>query len=413
MDFEIIPNYVEALQTKARYIILMGGRGAGRSYFASQFIVGALKEMSFFRCALMRFIATDIRNSIFQEVMDRIEEKQLDCVISDGQLLIKRGYNFIRGIGFRKSTSDQKSKLKSLASFNFIVIEEADEVSEEDFIQLDDSLRTINADIKIMLLLNPPDKNHWIIKRWFNLLNNGVEGFYQPELKDSEKHNTLYIHTTWKNNAKNLNQSTKDNFKRYETTRPEHYHNMIQGLVSEGARGRIFKNWKPISVKEYEELPYTKYYGMDFGFSNDPTALAEIKEHNDKIYVRELIYETGMINKRIAERLSQLGLSRSAPIYADNAEPKSIEEIRQEDWNILPSNKGQDSIRAGIDLLLGKEIYYTEDSLNIASEIQDFKWAVDKNKEPLNEPQDGNDHLMDAIRYGVFTNNKQDWVGIM
>jgi phage terminase large subunit len=411
MEFEIIKNYREAITTDARYIILMGGRGAGRSYFASQLITGLLKDAPFLRCALMRFVLTDIRNSIFQEVIDRIDEQELPCIVNDGSLIVKLGQNFIKGMGFRKSSGDQKSKLKSLASFNYIVIEEADEVAEEDFLQLDDSLRTLKADIKIILLLNCPDKNHWIIRRWFNLLPSGVEGYYMPQLKDSEKHNTLYIHTTWKNNAKNLNQSTKDNWLRYQTTRPDHYHNMICGLVSEGARGRIYKNWKPITAAEYEALPYETFYGLDFGFTNDPTALVELKQHNETVWAKELIYESGLTNQRIAQRIAQLGVSRSAYIYADSAEPKSIEELRQEDWNVVPSKKGQDSVRSGISMVSDQQVFYTEDSKNIAIESQEYKWALDRNKEPLNEPIDDFNHICDAIRYGIVGHNTQAFVG--
>jgi phage terminase large subunit len=415
MRFKVLKKYAPILNSDKRYIFIMGGRGAGRSYFASQMVAGALETFGFFRCAIMRFILGDIRNSIYQEVVDRIEEqgKEKEFEFKNLEITNKETGNFIKGIGFRKSSSDQKSKLKSLASFNYVIIEESDEVAEEDFMQLDDSLRTLKGDIRIIFLLNLPPKGHWILKRWFNLIPSEIKGYYNAVLKDSEKYNTLHVHTTYLGNAHNLNQSTKDNYERYKITRPDYYYNVIRGLVSEGVRGRIFSNWKVITDKEFEELPYEEFYGMDFGFTNDPTALVAIKMHNDRVYARELLYETGLINKRIAGKFSDLKMNRVAPNYADSAEPKSISELRLLDWNVMPASKGADSVKAGIDFLLGKEVYYTESSKNISTEVQNYCWALDRNKEPTNKAKEGNDHIMDAIRYGVWTHSKRSHLGVV
>jgi len=399
--------YAPVLSHSKRYYLIAGGRAGGRSYFASQYATARLIEKSYFRCAIMRYVLGDIRNSIFQEIRDRIEEQKVEghIDIKEHTLTINYLKNTINGVGFRKSSGDQKAKLKSLANYNCVIIEEADETSEEDFQQLDDSLRTIKTDIIVMLLFNMPDKKHWIMKRWFNLVDSGVEGFYKPVLKDSEKHNTEYIFTTYADNEINLNNTTITNFERYKETKPDHYYNMIKGLVSEGKRGRVFKNWEVINDSEYELLEYPVFYGLDFGFTNDPTALVEIKIHNENIYLRELIYETGLLNKSIADRMETLGVSKSSCIYADNAEPKSIEELRRLGFNILPAEKGQDSIRKGIDLIHSHKVFYTESSVNISLENQDYTWSLDRNKEPTNVPVDRMNHLLDATRYGVYTNH--------
>lgn len=408
--------YSEIFTKKPRYFILMGGRAGGRSTTASQFAVAKIRDTAnYFRCAIMRFVLGDIRNSIFQDILDRIEEQNLaeEVKIRENVLTFEFGQNKINGIGFRKSSGDQKSKLKSLANYNCVIIEEAEEVSEEDFMQLDDSLRTIKSDITIILLLNPPPKNHWIIRRWFNLIDSGVPGFYQAELREDCKHNTIYIHTTFRENRRNLNDTTIANFMRYKETRPDHYWNMIEGLVSEGVRGRIFKNWQPTTAEVFDSLPFPSIYAIDFGFTNDPTALIEIKKHNEKVWVRGLLYETGLTNQLISKRLGQLGVLKSAIIYADSQEPKSIVEINQEGWNLQPADKGPDSIRAGIDMLLSKEIFYVEGDENLDREIQEYKWALDRNKEPTNDPVDDFNHYMDAIRYGVWTDSKQGFVGFV
>lgn len=406
--------YAPLFKGNHRYIICMGGRASGRSFAASQKALIDLISSDYSRTAIMRFVLSDVRNSIFQEIKDRIEEHELEehVRIKENTLSFEFNKNKINGIGFRKSSSDQKSKLKSLANYNCVIVEEADEVAEEDFQQLDDSLRTLKSDIKVVLLLNPPSKNHWVIKRWFNLVPSGVDGFYRAELKSSAK-DTCYIHGTYLENVQNLNESTIQNFERYKTTNPDHYYNMIRGLVSEGARGRVFKDWKVISDEEYEKLPYPVSYGLDFGFTNSQTALVEIKEHNEKVWARELLYETGLTNPMICKRLEELGVSKNAEIIADSAEPKSIEEIGLKGWNIKPATKGKDSIKAGIDLLLSKQVYYTESSTNLAKEIQEYKWALDRNKEPTNKPVDEWNHILDGTRYNVFTRNQGGFVGFV
>jgi len=398
----------------------MGGRGAGRSYSASQYATAKIESPEYFRCAIMRLIAGDIRNSIFQDIYDRIVEAENEDIINikENALIFTCGENKINGIGFRKSSGDQKSKLKSLASYTCVLIEEADEVSEEDFIQLDDSLRKSNSDITVILLLNPPSKQHWIIKRWFNLIPSEYAGFYKPVLKNKYEHNTDFIHTTYLDNISNLNPSTIDNWEAYRENKPDHYWNMIKGLVSEGSRGRIFKDWKIISNADYEALPYPEYYGLDFGFTNDPTALVGIKEHNNCVYFRELLYERGLVNRdptgkkpSISQRLDEQGVTKDDIIYCDGAEPKSIAELAMDGWNVIEAIKGAGSVKVGIDLLLSKDIYYTEDSENLAVEQQEYKWALNREKEPTNKPVDKFNHLMDAGRYGVYTSSKESFIG--
>lgn len=418
MNLTVNKQYRPLFFEKPRYFICMGGRASGRSYAASQFALLKLLSEKYFRAAIMRFVLGDIRNSIYQEIRDRIDENRLDnhIGIRENTLDFTFKQNKINGIGFRKSSGDQKAKLKSLASYNCIIIEEADEVSAEDFQQLDDSLRTIKSDITIILLLNAPDRNHWIIKRWFNLLPSGIEGYYRPELKSSET-DAIHIGGTYHDNIKNLNQKTIENYERYRITNPDHYYNMILGLVSEGARGRIYKDWKIISDAEFEELPYDSYYGLDFGFSNDPAALIEMKEHNEDIWCRELLYEVGLTNvgkkgNSLSERFEALGLKRGEDvIYADGAEPKSIQELVDDGWCVVAAPKGADSINAGVDLLISKNVHYTESSKNIDFENHEYKWALDKNKEPTNKPIDKYNHAKDAIRYGKTGHDNQGFVG--
>jgi len=396
----------------SRFFILMGGRGAGRSHTASQFALSKLTSDEYFRCAIMRHVKRDIRNSIFKALQDRVEEQNAEDAIhvKENTMEMHHGDNSIVAHGFRKSSGSHTAKLKSLDNYNVAIIEEAEEISEDDFDQLDDTMRTTKGDIKIILLLNPPSKSHWIIQRWFNLIETKHEGFYRPKLKESRQEDTTFIHSTYRDNIANIEESSRRKYERYKQQRPKHYLNMIKGLVSEGARGRIFTDWTPMTKEAFEELPYPVFYGLDFGFSNDPTALLAIKTHNNKVYFHELLYKTGLVNRdpsggraNISEHLSRLGVQKDEPIYADSAEPKSIEELAMDGWNIQPAEKGRDSVRAGIDMLLSKQVHFTEESENLRKEYENYKWKLDRDKEPTNDPIDEHNHLMDAGRYGVYT----------
>ena len=399
--------------------MLFGARSAGRSTAGSQLIkTGLFDTTKYFRCAMMRFIYGDIKNSIFQDTLDRIEEDGSDQLEDYTQHGSPIGFSYkknkVVGIGFRKSSSDQKSKLKSLSNYNVVVIEEADEIAEDDFMQLDDSLRTKKSDIIVVLMLNPPEKDHWIVKRFFNLIDvPDLPGFYEA-VKKPELTDTVVISTTYKENIQNVNESSIINFERYKETRPDYYYNMIRGYVSEGARGRIFKNWSTISDAEFDALPYPVTYGLDFGFSNDPAALVATRMHNNKVWFKELLYETGLTNvgnHSLSKRFEDLGLTGQDLIYGDSAEMKSIEELCQDGWYVEPAMKGPGSVNAGIDLLQGLEVFYTESSSNIDTERQNYKWRLDRNKLPTGNPEDKWNHLMDCCRYVVISGRSQSFAG--
>ena len=142
-------------------------------------------------------------------------------------------------------------------------------------------------------------------------------------------------------------------------------------------------------------------YGMDFGFTNDPTTLVEIWKQGDDLFLKELLFKTGLTNIDIDNHLKLLGVGRKE-IFADSAEPKSIEELYRMGWNIKPATKGQGSVNIGIDMMKRYKIYITKDSLNMIKEFKNYKWAEDKNGVVLNTPVDMFNHTIDAVRYGLY-----------
>jgi phage terminase large subunit len=393
--------YKPLFETNARYIILMGGRGAGRSTVASQYANAKLVAPEYYRCAIMRYVLGDIRNSIYREIIDRAEENGIleSLHVNDSTMTIDYGNNSINAVGFKKSSSDQKAKLKSLANYNCVIIEEADEILEEDFIQLDDSLRTLKSDIKIILLLNPPPKSHWIIQRWFDLENSEVKGFYVPKLKTEIK-DTLYIRTSYLDNITNIAPQSLHNYERYKLTKPSHYWNMIRGYVPEVVKGKIFSGWQEIDNIPFEAQLIRR--GLDFGYTNDPTALIDVYRYNGGYILDEQLYRKQMLNSQIGDYV----LSINEPdtlVIGDSAEPKSIDELKLYGVNILPAVKGAGSINTGIAFIQGQKISYTKRSVNLKKEYDNYAWFENKDGVTLNEPKPGYDHLMDALRYAMTT----------
>ena len=173
----------------------------------------------------------------------------------------------------------------------------------------------------------------------------------------------------------------------------------VYGLGELGEiEGRIYTGWQII-----DEIPHEarlERYGLDFGYTNDPTAIAGIYYYNGGWIFDEKVYKWGMSNKDIANSLKALP---DKLIIADSAEPKSIDEIRGYGINIMPAKKGKDSVRNGIQLVQDQPISITKQSVNGIKEYRNYLWLADKNGKVLNEPEKGHDHFLDAVRYAMET----------
>lgn len=402
--------YRPLFEQKPRYFILMGGRGGGRSTVASQYANAKLLAPEYFRCAIMRYILGDIRNSIYREITDRAEDNNIleQVTINDSLMKLEHESNSINAVGFRKSSSDQRSKLKSLASYNCVIIEEADEIPEEDFMQLDDSLRTVKGDITIVLLLNPPAKNHWIIQRWLKLVDSEQPGYYNYQLKEGIT-DTVLINTSYLDNIKNIAPQSVSQYESYKDSKPSHYWNMIRGLIPETVVGKIYNGWTQIDKIPPEAR--LKRRGLDYGYTNDPTAIVDVYVWNNAYIWDEVLFRKGMSNKDIADVIK---LQAEALLIPDSAEPKSNDELISYGTSLVPSQKGQGSVNQGIQLVQDKTIYVTKRSINIWREYENYSWKVDKDGTTLNIPVDMFNHTMDAGRYAMESlepvdDNDDEW----
>ena len=173
----------------------------------------------------------------------------------------------------------------------------------------------------------------------------------------------------------------------------------VYGLGQVGSlQGTVYDNWT--QVESMPDRPKWRLLGLDFGFTNDPTAAVEVSFFDGCIWVDEVLYETGLTSADISTRLGEL---KRVETIADSADPKTIEELRRRGHNIRACQKGADSIRAGIDLIQGYDLRVTKRSVNLVKELRGYTWDTDKAGTRLNKPIDRLNHALDALRYAVMT----------
>jgi phage terminase large subunit len=173
----------------------------------------------------------------------------------------------------------------------------------------------------------------------------------------------------------------------------------VYGLGQVGTlQGAIYEDFEVVEGIDVGRAKFVAL-GLDWGFSNDPTALVAIYRQGDCLLVQELLYATGLTNQDIADKLRTLGITRAWEIVADSAEPKSIEEIYRLGFNIKPAEKGPDSVRNGIDILKRFKLQVTKDSTNLIKELRSYTWATDKEGKNTGVPIDSFNHACDAMRY--------------
>ena len=171
----------------------------------------------------------------------------------------------------------------------------------------------------------------------------------------------------------------------------------VYGLGEVGnLQGVIYNNWQ---VVDYIDRSTAKFLaiGVDFGYSNDPTAIVAVFMQDGELWIEELVYETGLTNQDIANKLKDLGISRSWEIVAESAEPKSIEEIRRMGFNIY--GVGAKSIINSIDIVQRYRLNVTKASVNLQKELRGYQWKTDRTGKALNEPTGINNHAIDALHY--------------
>ena len=256
---------------------------------------------------------------------------------------------------------------------HLLFINEANELFWEDWQQL--LFRTSD---KIILDYNPSEEYHWIYD------------------KIIPREDAKFLKTTYKDNPF-LEQSLIDEIERLKYTDEQYW--QIYGLGEKGISKATIFNYVECNQVPFEAEVVS--FGMDFGFTNDPTALVKVSKLDNNLYIEELLYRTMMTTGDIHNFLK--GKVNREPIYADSSEPRIIEELRRMGWSIRASLKGRDSVNAGIDLLKSFKIHIHKDSTNAIQEFRNYKWLEDKTGKLTNKPEDKNNHIADAVRYATYS----------
>ena len=381
-------KYREILAKDSRYYIVSGGRGSGKSFSVNALLVLLTYEAGH-TILFTRYTLASAYISIIPEFIEKLEMFGFlgDFHITKDEIRNKRSGSKIIFRGIKTSSGDQTANLKSLTGITTWVVDEAEELTDEQkFDTIDLSVRQQGKQNRVILILNPTTKEHFIYSRFFE--DRGVN-----EGVNKTVENTTYIHTTYLDNKDNLSKSYLDQIEQMKLRRPEKYKQQILGAWLNKAEGVIFDNW---TIGEFKHMG-TSVWGQDYGFAADPSTLVEVNidSTNKRIYLKECFY----LQRLTTSQISELNLkhARGGLIIGDSAEPRLLSEIKAKGCNVRPSIKGQGSITYGISLLQDYDIVVTPGSTNLIKELNNYSWLEKKSNTPI----DNWNHLIDAVRYAV------------
>ena len=384
-------------------ILITGGRGSGKSFNASTFIERLTFEMTeaekiVHQILYTRYTMVSAGMSIIPEMMEKIE---LDGTIkyfktTKTDIVNKMTKSRIMFRGIKTSSGNQTAKLKSIQGITTFVCDEAEEwTNEEEFDKIMLSIRKKGIQNRIIIIMNPCDSNHFIYKKYIENTHKLVE-IDGVQVQVSTHPNVLHIHTTYQDNLNNLSPEFLKEVEDMKVSNPEKYAHVVIGRWADVAEGAVFKKWG--IVKEFPTWAKKVALASDWGYTNDPSTGIRCGIVDNRLYVDELFYETGMLTNAIAEKLKPWGLK----VYGDSADPRLIQEIKNRGVNIYPVDKFPGSIKAGIDKIHEMELFVTERSYHIIEELRKYVWDKDKDGHYINEPVDAWNHCIDPIRYYIL-----------
>lgn len=372
----IIPiEFKRLFDTDWREAAVYGGRYSLKSHTVARVLLIKARQ-SKIRVACFREFQNSIADSSYQLLVELIKEYNLgDFQITNNSII-----NTINGSDFIfKGLWNNEQSIKSIEGIDIAWVEEAQTVSEK-------SLEVLTPTVR--------KKGSQIIYTYNRLLE---EDPVHKRLVLEGRPNTLIINVNYDIALKYgmmpevIRLEMEDDKKK----RPGLYRHKWLGEPHNMER-KIYKDWAII-----DEIPHEarlERYGLDFGYSNDPTSIVAIYKYNGGFIFDEICYQKGLSNKQIADILIN---SPRALVVADSAEPKSIDELKLYGVNVLPSLKGQGSVNKGIQFIQDQRISITKRSVNGLKEYRNYLWKVDKEGRIINTPEDIFNHFLDAVRYGL------------
>jgi len=380
-------KYKPLFENDTRYFIVTGGRGSSKSFGVGTF-TNLLSFEHGHKILFTRQTMTSAHLSIIPEFQEKIDLMQLNQLfeVTKSEIKNKQSNSEIIFKGIRTSSGDQTANLKSLQGVTTWVLDEAEELTDEStFDKINLSIRQKGKQNRVILILNPSTKEHWIYKKFFE--ERGVqEGF------NGVKDDVTYIHTTYEDNIDNLDQSFINEILRIKETNPQKYKHQILGGWLNKAEGVVFNNWR---IDNFEEVG-TVIFGQDFGFSVDPTSLIKVSIDKSKkrIYAKEYLYKTSLTTSDIY--YENLRYCNKSLIVADSAEPRLIQELKSRGLNIKGIKKP--TIIDRIALVQDYELIVDSESSNLIKELNNYVWHDKKSQTPI----DDYNHLLDALGYAVW-----------
>ena len=361
-----------------RFNVIFGGSGSGKSVFIAQRFLYRLLTRPGYNLLITRKYGVTNRFSTFALIRQIIGQWGLEAhfIINKTDMMITApNGNQILFLGL-----DSQDKIKSITFKTGILtaiwLEEANEFEENDLMQLDLRLRgQSKIPFQITVSFNPVSAYHWL-KSYF--IDNAPES-------------CTVLKTTYLDN-RFIDDAYRGRLEALTGTAKQVYALGEWGVTD----GLVFKDFGVSPIPTRAKLIG---YGLDFGFSADPCALIALWTDGDDYYFDEVIYQTGLTNTDLSNKMKSAQVGNYAKIIADSVEPKSIEDLHRAGWNVHPCKKGPDSIRFGLDFMMSKKIKITPTSKNLQKEFYSYTWKQDKNGKYLPEPVDSYNHGIDAARY--------------
>lgn len=373
-------QFYQIHESKARFRVQQGGTRSGKTWACCQYIAFLLTESSKpLVISIIRKTLPALKGSVQRDFLQILQETGIywngNHNKSENTFKYYDGENEVEHLVEFLSV-DEPQKIRGRKR-NIALLEETNELLLEDFRQI--NMRTTDF---IIMTFNPSDPVHWI---------------YDEIIPRNDC--DVWI-TTYKDNMYLSPELVKE-IERMKERDHDYWRVYGEGQRAVLSRRQIYNNWKFIDYKDFPTVDYV-YLGLDFGFSNDPLAICEVRKVNDKLYVHEICYKKGMTNQDIATFLFDKGYGDTL-VYYDSAEPKSGEELRRLNIMAKPAIKGQGSINAGISLIKEFDVYLSNESKNFIDEYHSYYWHELKDGTIINKPIDRSNHLHDCLRYCVYS----------
>jgi len=368
---------------KKRVRIVRGGTSASKTFTIIPFLIDYAVKNPLAEISIVAETIPHLKRGALRDFLKIME--MIGMYNSDNFNKSSLIYTFSNGSYIEFFSADAESKLRG-ARRDVLFVNECNNISWEAYYQL--AIRTRRF---IYLDYNPVSE-FWVDAE---LVNDSDTDFVVLTYKDNEALDKSIIKEIEKARDKAETSSYWANWW------------SVYGLGQIGSlQGVIFENWE-----QCDDIPKDAEFichGLDFGFTNDPSAFGSLFRYNGNLYADELIYSNRLTNNDLINKFKELGIKQSDMIVADSAEPKSIEDIRRAGYRIEGAKKGADSIRNSIDTLQQHKIFVTKRSINLIKELRNYKWVTDRDGKPTSQPIDAYNHAIDGIlRYPALNRLKK------